>query len=192
MASQKKLMPGHRRFTYVDYLDFPDDGQRYEILDGEVFVTPSPIPDHQRVSRCIQQELMAWAEAHPPTEVFYAPIDLILADDTILVPDLLVILERSVVTSRGIEAAPALVVEILSPSTRGRDRGLKRERYARAGVEEYWIVDPSARTIELYVLQDGSALRAEGSFQDTDVVRSKALAGFQMAAARAFRNLDPM
>lgn len=94
--------------------------------------------------------LADWVRRHPPSEAFLAPIDVILSDDTVVQPDLLVVLDPHSVSGRGIERAPALAVEILSPTSRERDRTLKRERYGRAGVAEYWVVDPNDRTIEQY------------------------------------------
>src|SRR5262245_21453603 len=153
-----KQAPRGDHLTYEDYLELPDDGQRYEIIDGVLYVTPAPIPDHQRASGELYLLIASWVKAHPPAEAFYAPVDLILANDTIVQPDLLVVLSPAVITRRGVEAPPALVVEILSPSTAKRDRGLKRTRYARSHVPEYWVVDLDQRCIEQYVASPGGDL----------------------------------
>ncbi|MFO0982303.1 MAG: Uma2 family endonuclease [Planctomycetota bacterium] len=174
------------RLTYDDYLELPDDGKRYEIIDGELFVTPAPTPDHQRASGRLHLALADWVRSHPPAEVFYAPIDLILADDTIVQPDLLVVLNPAVVTKRGIEAAPGLVVEILSPSTAKRDRGLKRGRYARSSVTEYWVVDADERVVEQYVLDARGELARHALARDEDRIASVALHGLLLEVCSVF------
>ena len=143
-------------------------------------MTPAPNPEHQRVSLRLTIALHEWVRRHPPAELFVAPIDLILSDDTVLQPDLLVVLEPEAVTGRGIERPPALAVEILSRSTRGRDRGLKRERYARAGVAEYWTVDPQTRAVGRHELRGGRLDLVE-ELGEGATLRSSALAGLELA-----------
>jgi len=133
----------------------PDEGKRYEVLDGELYVTPAPSPLHQRLSKRLQRQLEDFFERGGLGEVFNAPVDLILAAHDIVQPDLLVVAEPGQVSHRAIEGVPLLVIEVLSPSTRAQDRGVKSRRYAELGVAHYWIVDPDAETIE--------CLRLEGS-----------------------------
>jgi Uma2 family endonuclease len=147
-----------RKLDYEDYARLPDDGKRYEILDGELYVTASPSPFHQRLSKRLQRRLEDYFEVRGLGEVFNAPTDLILAQHDIVVPDLVIVAEPGQLSSRAIEGAPLLVVEILSPSTRRRDRGIKMRRYAALGVPHYWIVDPDAQTIECWRLE-GSEYR---------------------------------
>lgn len=137
---------------YSDYLAAPDDGKRYEILRGNLLVTPAPRPVHQRVLLRLAAVLREHFREHGRAEVFIAPIDLILSEHDVLQPDLLVVDDRSSITSRGIEGAPLLVVEILSEATADRDRGVKARRYAEAGIGHYWLVDPDARSIECHRL----------------------------------------
>ena len=147
--------------TYRDYEALPNDGRRYEIHDGELSVTPSPSFDHQLISSRLYVHVAKWVEAHPGGVVLYAPLDVILSDrpdeTSIVQPDILyVAADRMARTSRrGIEGAPTLAVEILSPSTRTIDRVTKTRLYARYDVPFLWLVDPDARTIEAFVLQDG-------------------------------------
>jgi Uma2 family endonuclease len=155
-------MAMHRTvLTYEDYAALPDDGRRYEIHDGELSVTPSPGTNHQRVSRNLNAILGAHVRTPGLGEVLYAPLDVILANTTanttIVQPDLIFIApaHASRVSRRGIEGAPTLAVEILSPSTATIDRSRKLQLYARHGVPYYWIVDPEARTLEAYELADG-------------------------------------
>jgi len=153
------------KLDYSDYLAAPDDGNRYEILQGELYVSPPPTPVHQRVSKRLQRQLEAYFEARALGEVFDAPIGLILTTHDIAEPDLLVVTDAAQITERGIEGPPLLVVEVFSPSTRGRDTGVKARRYAELGIPHYWLVDPGARCIECQVLDAGAyrlAITAEG------------------------------
>lgn len=144
-----------RKLGYEDYARLPDD-KRYEILDGETYVTPSPNPLHQRVSKRLERCLENHFEPRGLGEVFHAPIDLILGPHDIAVPDIVVVSAPGQISDRGIEGAVLLVVEILSPSTRARDRGVKARRYAALGVAHYWIVDPRAQTVECRRLERGA------------------------------------
>lgn len=144
--------------TYEDYAALPDDGRRYEIHGGELSVTPAPGTNHQRVSRNLYDVLGTHVRTTGLGEVLYAPVDVILSDTTIVQPDLIFMApaHASRVSRRGIEGAPTLAVEILSPSTTMIDRSTKLQLYARHGVPYYWIVDSDARTLEAYELADGA------------------------------------
>ena len=154
--------------TYKDYEVLPADGRRYEIHEGELSVTPAPSPQHQRILGNLNEILRQHVKARGLGEVFFAPIDCILGETTIVQPDLIYLdaTRRSLVSGRGIEGAPTLVVEILSPSTTLIDRNAKRQLYRRYGVPYYWIVDPESRAIEAYSLSEGEyqlVMRAAGS-----------------------------
>jgi Uma2 family endonuclease len=137
---------------YADYAALPDDGRRYEIHDGELSMTPAPGSGHQGVSIALASALYTHVTERGLGRVFTAPIDVILSDTTIVQPDLVFIaIDRaSIISARGIEGAPTLVVEILSPSTARIDRSRKLQIYARHGVPYYWIVDSDARSIDVY------------------------------------------
>ena len=141
--------------TYRDYEALPDDGRRYEIHDGELSVTPAPTPQHQIVSANLVRALMGHIPAVAPGLLLYAPLDVILAETAIVQPDIVYLapdrLDR--ISGRGVEGAPTLAVEILSPSTRAIDRVTKRRLYARHGVPFLWLADPEARAIEVFVLE---------------------------------------
>jgi Uma2 family endonuclease len=145
-----------RKLDYSDLQVIPDDGKRYELVQGDLYVTPSPSPAHQRVSRRLQRQLEDYFEDHSIGEVFDAPIDLILTDQDVFVPDLVVVADPRRVSARGIEGPPPLVVEILSPSTRQVDQGVKARRYAELGVEHYWVVDPERKRLECHRLEHGT------------------------------------
>jgi Uma2 family endonuclease len=141
--------------TYKDYEALPADGRRYELHEGELSVTPAPSPKHQQVSANLFVALRQHASARRLGEVLYSPIDCILADVTVVQPDIIYVEagRLSIITSRGVEGPPNLVVEILSPSTIQIDRGAKFQLYARHGITYYWIVDPEGRSIEAYLLR---------------------------------------
>ena len=174
------------KLDYSDYLLTPDDGNRYEILVGELLVSPPPTPMHQRVSKRLQRQLEAYFEVRSLGEVFDAPVGLILTTHDIVEPDLLVVGDPAQVSDRGIEGPPLLVVEILSPSTRGRDTGVKARRYAEIGVPHYWLVDPEARRIECQVLE-GSAYRLLVSAEGDALIEHPAWPGLAVELRRLWR-----
>jgi Uma2 family endonuclease len=150
--------PGRDRLlTYADYAVLPDDGQRYQLLEGELVMTPSPSRWHQEVSRELEFRLLAHVREHDLGEVFDAPLDVTLDDRNVVQPDILFVSKARAGILQGsrIIGAPDLCVEILSPGTERLDRVRKLELYARFDVTHYWIVDVVARTIEEYVLAGG-------------------------------------
>jgi Uma2 family endonuclease len=141
--------------TYADYAAIPNDGKRHELHEGELSVTPAPSPKHQDILLNLTVAVRDHVLRRGLGKVFVSPIDVILNDGSVLQPDL-VYLEASrltLVSDRGIEGAPSLVVEVLSPTTRQIDRTVKGQLYARYGVPHYWIVDPDARTIQAFALE---------------------------------------
>jgi Uma2 family endonuclease len=174
------------RLTYEDYCQLPDDGRRYEVIDGELYVAPAPDIPQQRVSR--NTFLLVWPTAGQLGELFYAPCDVIFSDeDVLLQPDLIFVAhDRSeIVTQRALEGAPTLVVEVLSPSTRRRDLDLKRRRYAYYGVLEYWQADPATRTMRVLVL-DGDEYSERGVFGVGDELTTPLLPGLRIPVAQVF------
>jgi Uma2 family endonuclease len=139
------------RLCYEDLAGIPPDGKSYEILEGSLHVTPAPSPIHQRVGKRLQRQLEAYFEARGLGEVFNAPVDVILSDQDVAQPDMVVVTNPAQVSQRGIEGAPLLLVEVLSPSSVRYDRIVKARRYAAMGVPHYWIVDVEAHVIECYV-----------------------------------------
>ena len=142
--------PARRAWTYSDLVALPEDQLRHELIDGEHIVSPSPYTGHQTISLNLVRLLLPYLDQHRPGELLYAPFDVKLSPFTVLVPDLVYFTTERfarVVNEKHATAAPDLVVEILSPGTRRRDKGRKRAVYDREGVREYWIVDPEARSI---------------------------------------------
>jgi len=150
------------KLTFADYLLFPEDGLRHEIIDGEHYVTPSPATRHQRISGNLYYLIRSHLERYPIGEVFIAPFDVLLSNFDIVVPDLVYVSrERAhLITSKNLQGAADLVIEILSPSTRRRDERLKRDLYERVGVEEYWLVDPAHDSIDVYRRTTGAFSKA--------------------------------
>ena len=153
-----RFAAGPGTLTYEDYCALPDDGLRYEIIEGFLFSEPSPRRAHQQVAANLLMILRAHAREHDLGEVYIAPFDVILDRRTVVVPDLVFVAQAraGVVTERAVEGTPNLIVEILSPSTARRDRVAKLNAYARRGVPHYWLVDPAARTLEAFELVEGS------------------------------------
>jgi Uma2 family endonuclease len=169
--------PRRARVTwrYPDLRLMPEDGQRYEIIDGELVVTPSPTTIHQAISKRIGFQLMLQVEQEGHGIVFYAPVDVRLSDTRVVQPDLLVLRpgRRPFITKRAVECAPDLIIEIGSPSTEERDRTTKQKLYASEGVGEYWLVDPEQHTIEVLLLgAEGEGYSSHGVFGPGQTVAS--------------------
>jgi Uma2 family endonuclease len=178
--------PGSVRFTYDDYVRLPDDS-RYEVIDGELFLTPAPTPYHQLVGKRLGFLLDAHVQAGRLGEVFLAPCDLVLSRFDVLQPDIFFIAEerRGIIGEKYICDAPDLVVEVLSPSTADRDRVKKAERYSTFGVKEMWIADPAARTVEVLVAGP-AGLRGQALHGSDDMLVSPLLPGLEIPLARIF------
>lgn len=138
--------------TYEEYLLFPDNGQRHELIGGEHYVTPAPTTVHQRFLRKIGHVLDEFVTRHSLGEVFFAPVDVVLSARDVVQPDLLLISNSRMdrLCRENIKGAPDLVVEVVSESSRQVDRKLKRALYGKYDVLEYWIADPDLRIIEVY------------------------------------------
>ncbi|MGQ0744389.1 MAG: Uma2 family endonuclease [Acidimicrobiales bacterium] len=150
-----------------DLRDLPEDGHRYELLDGTLLVTPSPGIAHQS---CVSVLLTTLADACGPEHLaFTAPLDVILGPGTVLQPDVLVV-RRADIAGQRLQGVPVLVVEVQSPSTRLIDLNLKRHAYADAGVPWYWLVDPAGPSVTVLALADAS-YRQEASAGGGDALR---------------------
>ena len=146
-----------RRWTYADYCRIPPDRKRHEIIDGRHFVNPAPSPYHQTVLVRLLYELMRLVEKEGRGRVLASPIDVHLGPGTLVQPDIVVLRPRntSIIGPKKLTGVPDLLVEVLSPSNRRHDTRRKRGRYERAGVREFWLVDPDTHSIEQLVLRRG-------------------------------------
>jgi Uma2 family endonuclease len=162
--AQPANIPRQKHFTARDLWRMPDDGNRYEIIDGEVFVTPAPYVSHQEVLANLYDILRPHVRAHRLGLLLFAPVAVVLEPLSGVEPDLIFVAHarREIVQSKGIFGAPDLAAEILSPSTAARDRGRKKALYARTGIVHYWMVDPRKGTLVALRLQgDAYAIEAE-------------------------------
>lgn len=175
------------RVTFAELQQWPDDGRRYELYDGEVIMVPMPFPRHQRVAMRIGEILRDY-ERHTGGLGFWVPIDIVFTEHNVVQPDVVFFRKerRHLVQDWEVtRSAPDLVVEVLSRSTEARDRGRKMEMLARFGVPEYWIVDPVKNTLEIYA-RGGSAYELNVVAGDDEDVSSPTLPGLTFNSSRVF------
>lgn len=144
-------------WTYSEYARLPDDGNRYEVIDGEVLVTPAPTTGHQHFAGNLYQLLRAYVGKHDLGFVFF-DVDLLFVTGQFLRPDLVFVPKagREGLTDRGVETPPGLIIEVMSPSSRAIDRVKKPARYGDFGVPEYWVVDPDQHVVWVYRFDRGA------------------------------------
>jgi Uma2 family endonuclease len=173
-------------WVYEDLFDLPDDGRRYEIIDGELFEMPAPGIDHGMVVMNLIARLLPVVTSLGG-RLFTAPVDVFFGGANPVQPDLFVVLPRNFdrMRKRGVEGTPDLLIEILSPSNPEHDRVRKRALYARGGVPEYWLVSPEAATIEILLL-DGDVYRVHLRAGGDEPVTSPLLPGLSFPASAAF------
>jgi Uma2 family endonuclease len=174
------------KLTYADYLETSDD-ERYELLNGELILSPSPKEIHQYISSILHIMIGTFVRERSLGKVYFSPFDVVLSDTNVVQPDILFISnERAdIITSDNVQGAPDLVVEILSPATAERDRTVKLDLYAQHGVKEYWIVDPDAKTITVLLRGEGG-LGVVGIYGEGETLRSPTLAGFSADVQEVF------
>jgi Uma2 family endonuclease len=180
--------PPQGQWTYQDLLGLPDDGFRYEIIEGELHVSPPPTIEHQNAVSSLLAAMRAYARTNSLGLVLTAPIGVRLPDEEATVqPDILFVGRdrAAIIGDDVIDGAPDLVVEVLSPSNWVYDRGRKQEAYRQAGVREYWIVDYRARTVDVLVLE-GREYVQRGQYAAAETAASEALPGFAILVADIF------
>jgi Uma2 family endonuclease len=181
-----------RRLTYDDFLLFPeDDGLRHEIIDGVHYVTPSPSLRHQDLVGRLHLALGNHLAAHPGIgRVFLSPLDVIFTIHDIVEPDLLFVAtdQLEIMTAKNIQGAPAIVVEVVSPSTRSRDERIKRALFDRGGVREYWIVDPDRSRVTVH-RREGDRLDAQSALSTANhaVLTTPLIPGFSLSLSELFK-----
>src|SRR3990170_3869022 len=174
------VMSEKKKYTYEDYQKTSDD-KRYELINGELLMTPSPIPHHQRISRRIEFILEKFITENRLGEIFYAPCDVYLDDENVVQPDILFISRdrRDIIGKKNIQGAPDLVIEIISENSAYRDMVQKKKLYARFGVKEYWIVIPDEEEIEVYTLKDNKYQLCR-TYNKGDTFKSPSLKGLKI------------
>jgi Uma2 family endonuclease len=175
------------RVTFAELQQWPDDGRRYELYDGEVIVVPSPVPRHQRIVLNLAWILREYEERAGGL-VFAAPLDIVFDEHNVVQPDVLYFREEQrpfVPMDAAAHATPDLAIEVLSRRTAVRDRGRKMQLLARFAVPEYWIVDPDSEAIEIYALHGAAydRMATAGAGQDA---QSATLTGLSFPVARVF------
>ncbi len=182
-----EVKKAHVRFNYQDYCLLPE-GKRYEIIDGEIYVVPAPSFEHQDFLGNLYFLLRSFVRGNNLGVVVVAPFDVILSEEDVVQPDLVFISRDrlDIITGRGCEGPPDLVVEILSPGTAHRDRDLKRKLYARYGVQEYWLIGPDTHTIEVLALE-GEDFRRIALVGEGDVLSSEVLSGLKLRVEEVFQ-----
>jgi Uma2 family endonuclease len=175
------------RVTFAELQQWPDDGRRYELYDGEVIVVPSPFPRHQRVASHIGDIIAEFERSHGGL-VFDNPIDIVFTEHNVVQPDVVYFRKerRHVIDMNdATRAAPDLAVEVLSRSTEARDRGRKMALLARFSVPECWIVDPVKNTLEIYVMRE-TAYELVGMFGGREDVQSPTFPDLRFSTSRVF------
>lgn len=172
--------------TYKDYEQLPE-GAPYQLIGGELILTPAPVPYHQIILGRIGFDLTKFIKERKSGEVIYAPIDVYLSETETYQPDIIFISNErlNIIGNKKIEAAPDLVIEILSESTAYYDLRLKKRVYEKSGVKEYWIVDPMEKTIEVYENINGE-FKLFNQGQGKEIVKSKLLEGFSVELEKIF------
>jgi len=183
-------MPAVRapKLTKDDYRKLPDNGPRFQLIEGELYMSPAPNRYHQVISRNIEYLLLKYLEKNPIGELYHAPFDVYLSDNDVFQPDIVFVRKKNfdVLTDAGIEGTPDVVVEILSPSNAYLDRQAKLRVYARTGVTELWLVDPETRSIQVFLLQK-DATKPASVYGEGDHFSSPHFPGLSISGAEIFR-----
>jgi Uma2 family endonuclease len=185
-------MPLPRRLlTWRDYLDTPVGGPRFQLIQGDLHMTPAPNTRHQIISRNIEEILLDWVKETSAGIVLDAPLDAFLTDIDVYQPDIVFVSNnrRAIIEEDGLHCGPDLVVEILSKSTAKFDLGPKKFVYSRTGVKELWIVDPAAKTVTVSRFAAG-AIESEIVWGESDVFATGILPGLKVEIARFFAGMD--
>jgi len=180
-----------KKLTSAELLLLPDDGKRHELIDGVHYVTPSPRIPHQVLVGRIFVAMSNFLTGHQHLgRVFLSPVDVVMSEHNLVVPDLLFVArdQQSILTEANVQGVPALVVEVLSPSTRRRDEGIKRKLFDQKGVREYWVVDPQNCRVSI------CRRSADGSFPIVSTLTAAAdeqiatplLPGFELSLSELF------
>ncbi len=179
------------KLTYEDFVRFPDDGLRHELIDGVHYMTPSPNMRHQEILGALHLLIGNWLEAHPVGRVFFAPFDVVFTNVDIVEPDLLYLSNaraENALTPKHVRGVPELVVEIASPGTSKRDATIKRGLYERMGVTEYWIIDPAREVVRVHRHSGERFGAASEVSRETDAsLTTPLLTGLEIPLARLFR-----
>ena len=170
------------KLTFEQFRELPSDGKRYELIHGEVHVTPSPATRHQFALQNLYESLGPYVHKNHLGEVCLAPLDVRLGEETVLQPDLIFVsnARAGIIQEDWIAGSPDLAVEVLSPSTAGHDRATKLPIYAEARVPKVWLIDPQAKTVEVLTLQ-GAKYLVEATYAGHHLLTSNLFPGWQLS-----------
>lgn len=188
MNTAQRTMPA--LLTYDDYCLIPDDGKRYEVVHGELHMSPSPVIRHQSIVVRLTILLGTFIEKTQIGRLLIAPIDVILSEHNVVQPDVLFISKErlSIISDKNVQGVPDLLVEILSEGNRRHDEVVKRKLYESFGVGEYWVIDPALETIKVYRLEEGRFMKAaELSKEGEDILTSPLLKRFECPLVELFK-----
>jgi Uma2 family endonuclease len=176
-------------FTAADYRRMEDDGKRYEVLEGKLVMAPAPNRFHQGISRNLCRIIYGYLHQSPVGKAYDAPFDVYFDDENVAQPDLVFVAaqSRAKLIPEGVEGAPDLVVEILSPTTSVRDLGVKRRLYARAGVREFWVISPETRQLQVWLLAR-DATRPVRILQEDESYQTDLLPGLSLPVGELFED----
>ena len=175
-----------KKYTYEDYCKISDD-KRYELIDGELLMTPSPLTNHQRISRRLEFILEKFITENKLGELFDAPYDVYFDNENVVQPDILFISKDKlgIIGEKNVQGAPDLVIEIITENSAYRDMVQKKKLYAKFGVKEYWIVIPEGEEIEIYILKDNT-FRLCKAYGKDDTLESPLLKGLKIELTGIF------
>ena len=183
------LPPVSTKMTARQFLSLPEDGKQYELIDGEVFVMPSPGELHQRLVARIWRGFDEYFDRHEAGRAYVAPFDVRFDEANVYQPDVVVVLEEHAgrVTAKRVEGAPDLVVEVLSAGTAVKDRNVKLRAYARFGVTEAWLVDAERRRFEIHRLREDGTYALVKTVGEDGTLTTPLLPGLRMKVAKLYR-----
>lgn len=181
-----KVVEKKKKYTYEDYVNMSDD-KRYELIEGELLMTPSPIPKHQRILRKLEFILEKFVSENNLGEIFFAPCDVYLDDENVIQPDIMFISKErlNIIGEKNIQGAPCLTIEIISESSAYMDMVQKKLLYAKFGVKEYWIVIPEEESIEIYLLKD-NIYELYKTYRKNDTLETASLKGLKIELKKIF------
>jgi len=192
MVTPADDVPGPKQgeWTYNHYAALPDDGKRYEVVNGVLYMSPSPNWPHQEIAGAFYRHLYSYVESHGIGGAFIAPLDVQLGPKDVFQPDVVVLLKtsREKLKKRHIVGPPDLVVEVVSPGSETHDRYRKIAAYARGGVPEYWIADPGSRTVEVLSLV-GSEYQSLGVYEGKATLPSLIVPGLATHVEQFFESV---
>ena len=174
------VLDANRRYTYADYLEW-EGKERYQLINGEAFQMASPSVAHQALLGEVFYQFYSWLRGKP-CQVFAAPLDVRLfpkkdkSDNTVVQPDMLVVCDKSKIDKGSINGAPDLVIEIISPSNTHSDLFLKFQYYLKAGVREYWVIDPEQKKVQVHIYENDHYIST--MYEDNASVPVTVLSGF--------------